>query len=121
MHKIKRLTQQAYLPANSDRREATLSRKRKEYEDYVEQTFGNGIDSLDQGLIHQIHIDIQRTNAHIPLYQSGVTQQVCFLKSFNGETIPGGLKDLYVFTILLFFTAIRDYFDRKHFTLTMPI
>ncbi|KAI8841234.1 rab-GTPase-TBC domain-containing protein [Chytridium lagenaria] len=64
-----------YLPANSDRREATLQRKRKEYEDYVQQSFGEDCAALDQSLQHQIHIDIQRTNATIPLYQNARIQQ----------------------------------------------
>ncbi|KAI9006032.1 rab-GTPase-TBC domain-containing protein [Gaertneriomyces semiglobifer] len=58
-----------YLPASADRREATLTRKRKEYEEYVQQSFGKGKTGLDQQLFHQIHIDVQRTHANIPLYQ----------------------------------------------------
>lgn len=61
-----------YLPCNSDRRDSTLERKRKEYEEYREQSF-KGIDAQLQ---HQIHIDIQRTNAHIPLYQVPLVQEV---------------------------------------------
>nr|KAJ3422349.1 GTPase-activating protein [Polyrhizophydium stewartii] len=64
-----------YLPTNSDRREATLLRKRKEYEEYAQQAFSRGAEGLDQALHHQIHIDIQRTNAHMPLYQNPVTQE----------------------------------------------
>ncbi|KAI8899316.1 rab-GTPase-TBC domain-containing protein [Globomyces pollinis-pini] len=64
-----------YLPANSDRREATLLRKRKEYEEFVTQAYSQGTVGLDQGLTHQIHIDIQRTNAHIPLYTNSTTQE----------------------------------------------
>ncbi|KAJ3197847.1 GTPase-activating protein [Dinochytrium kinnereticum] len=64
-----------YLPANSDRREATLQRKRKEYQDYIQQSFGEDSAPLDQALHHQIHIDIQRTNATIPLYQNELIQQ----------------------------------------------
>ncbi|RKP02419.1 hypothetical protein CXG81DRAFT_10810 [Caulochytrium protostelioides] len=64
-----------YLPANSARRDATLARKRSEYEDYVQQTFGKGVETLDQGLYHQIHIDVQRTNPSIPLYQHPRIQQ----------------------------------------------
>ncbi|KAJ3049575.1 GTPase-activating protein [Rhizophlyctis rosea] len=64
-----------YLPANSDRRESTLQRKRKEYEEFVAQSFGKGKTSLDQALHHQIHIDVQRTNASIPLYQNPRIQE----------------------------------------------
>ncbi|KND04110.1 uncharacterized protein SPPG_01549 [Spizellomyces punctatus DAOM BR117] len=58
-----------YLPSSADRRDATLSRKRKEYEEYVSQSFGRGKAGIDASLYHQIHIDIQRTHANIPLYQ----------------------------------------------------
>ncbi|KAI8926589.1 rab-GTPase-TBC domain-containing protein [Entophlyctis helioformis] len=64
-----------YLPANSDRREATLQRKRKEYEEYVQQAFSRGTEELDQALYHQIHIDIQRTNAGMQLYQNATTRE----------------------------------------------
>ncbi|XJO71427.1 hypothetical protein BDV3_000946 [Batrachochytrium dendrobatidis] len=64
-----------YLPANSDRRDSTLIRKRKEYEEYVLQAYSRGTEGLDQGLSHQIHIDIQRTNAHMPLYQHPIIQE----------------------------------------------
>ncbi|KAJ3100414.1 GTPase-activating protein [Phlyctochytrium bullatum] len=66
----------AYLPANSDRREATLDRKRKEYQEYVNLSFGEDSPPIDTALHHQIHIDIQRTNAHIRLYQNARIQQV---------------------------------------------
>ena len=43
-----------YLPTNLDRREATLTRKRKEYEEFVQQSFGKGKAGLDQALFHQV-------------------------------------------------------------------
>ncbi|GAB5585570.1 GTPase-activating protein [Umbelopsis nana] len=63
-----------YLPCNSDRRIATLARKRKEYEDGMSAAYARGTAGLDQTLWHQIHIDIPRTNPGIPLYQSEATQ-----------------------------------------------
>ncbi|CAG8471035.1 26_t:CDS:10 [Diversispora eburnea] len=42
-----------YLPCNSDRRVATLARKRKEYEDSVSQAYSRGISGLDQTIWHQ--------------------------------------------------------------------
>ncbi|CAO3680342.1 unnamed protein product [Umbelopsis ramanniana] len=63
-----------YLPCNSDRRVATLARKRKEYEDGMTAAYARGTAGLDQTLWHQIHIDIPRTNPGIPLYQSEATQ-----------------------------------------------
>ncbi|KAJ3156647.1 GTPase-activating protein [Geranomyces michiganensis] len=64
-----------YLPSSADRRDATLQRKRKEYEEYVAQSFGRGKATLDQALYHQIHIDVNRTHANIPLYQTPRIQE----------------------------------------------
>ena len=89
-----------YLPAQSERRVATLERKRKEYLDGVRQAFGEGsivnrqrtnpgsaglmsnppvtagrARGLDEALWHQIVIDVPRTNPHIPLYQFEATQR----------------------------------------------
>ncbi|CAG8479396.1 4026_t:CDS:10 [Scutellospora calospora] len=64
-----------YLPCNSDRRVATLARKRKEYEDSVSQAYARGVAGLDQTIWHQIHIDVPRTNPGIALYQYETTQQ----------------------------------------------
>ncbi|CAO3611925.1 unnamed protein product [Cunninghamella echinulata] len=63
-----------YLPCNSERREETLARKRKEYSDSVKASYSRGNSGLDQSLYHQIHIDILRTNPGVPLYQSTTTQ-----------------------------------------------
>jgi hypothetical protein len=41
-------------------------------------TFGQGEENLDAALLHQIRIDVQRTNAGIPLYQNEITQDVRF-------------------------------------------
>ncbi|ORY39113.1 RabGAP/TBC [Rhizoclosmatium globosum] len=65
-----------YLPTNSTLREKILAQKRGEYDDYVQQQFSDeGKAGLDQALVHQIHIDILRTNSNIPLYQSTVIQE----------------------------------------------
>ena len=89
-----------YLPAQSERRVATLERKRREYLDGVRQAFGGGSAAarsstnsglagmasnppvtsgrgrgLDEALWHQIAIDVPRTNPHLPLYQYEATQR----------------------------------------------
>lgn len=83
-----------YLPTSSERRVATLERKRKEYLDGVRQAFersssgpapassttttsstaptGRG---LDETLWHQISIDVPRTNPHLELYSYEATQR----------------------------------------------
>ncbi|KAI5309528.1 GTPase-activating protein [Ascosphaera atra] len=83
-----------YLPANSERRVATLERKRKEYLEGVRRAFDRGTGTttqsspitstsagnsggrgLDEAIWHQISIDIPRTNPHIPLYGYEATQR----------------------------------------------
>jgi len=73
-----------YLPTNSERRVATLERKRKEYLDGVRQAFDRTSSStaasgrargLDEAIWHQISIDIPRTNPHIELYSYEATQR----------------------------------------------
>lgn len=61
-----------YLPTNAERRLTTLSRKRKDYLDGVEQAFSSG---LDHAMWHQISIDVPRTNPHIELYGYHTTQR----------------------------------------------
>lgn len=76
----------SYLPTNSERRVATLERKRKEYLDGVKQAFERGgttagsssagkARGLDEAIWHQISIDIPRTNPHIELYSYEATQR----------------------------------------------
>lgn len=66
-----------YLPSNSDRRNVALERKRKEYQDGVQQTFARGIEGLDQTIWHQVFIDVPRTNPKMALFQNQTTQRVC--------------------------------------------
>jgi hypothetical protein len=75
----------SYLPTSSERRVATLERKRKEYLDGVRQAFekGGGTPTpsarggrgLDEAIWHQISIDVPRTNPHIELYGYEATQR----------------------------------------------
>ena len=82
-----------YLPTSSERRVATLERKRKEYLDGVKQAFeransaSTGAGSrtsttsharargLDETLWHQISIDVPRTSPHLKLYGYEATQR----------------------------------------------
>ncbi|KAI1875586.1 uncharacterized protein JN550_001872 [Neoarthrinium moseri] len=74
----------SYLPTSSERRVATLERKRKEYLDGVKQAFersgnapaaGGRSRGLDEAIWHQISIDVPRTNPHIELYGYEATQR----------------------------------------------
>lgn len=87
-----------YLPTSSERRVATLERKRKEYLDGVRQAFERGTGNtntsagmaglgsspqitkgkgrgLDEAIWHQISIDVPRTNPHLELYGYEATQR----------------------------------------------
>ena len=89
-----------YLPTSSERRVATLERKRKEYLDGVRQAFERGTTGsdapgaagvtgaaaspgtnrgrgrgLDEAIWHQISIDVPRTNPHLQLYSYEATQR----------------------------------------------
>lgn len=98
-HEVRAMTWQlllSYLPANGERRVATLERKRKEYLDGVRQAFerggaekgaagsssaggkvggGGGGRGLDEAIWHQISIDVPRTNPHLELYGYEATQR----------------------------------------------
>ena len=79
----------SYLPTSSERRLATLERKRREYLDGVRQAFekgatasssntastAKGVRGLDEAIWHQISIDVPRTNPHIELYGYEATQR----------------------------------------------
>ncbi|KAL6174014.1 GTPase-activating protein [Exserohilum turcicum] len=89
-----------YLPTSSERRVATLERKRKEYLEGVRQAFDRGTSGstgavasgiaggaaypaanrgrgrgLDEAIWHQISIDVPRTNPHLELYSYEATQR----------------------------------------------
>ncbi len=82
----------SYLPTSSERRVATLERKRKAYLDGVRQAFERGpstsaagpktttsaqarVRGLDEALWHQISIDVPRTSPHLQLYSYEATQR----------------------------------------------
>nr|XP_020472915.1 TBC1 domain family member 22B-like isoform X5 [Monopterus albus] len=65
-----------YLPANKERRELVLQRKREEYFGFIEQYYHSRTDEHHKDTYRQIHIDIPRTNPLIPLFQQPVVQEV---------------------------------------------
>lgn len=65
----------AYLPANKDRRQSVLTRKRNEYFNFVKQYYDQR-NTIHQETYHQIHIDIPRTNPLIPLFQQEAVQHI---------------------------------------------
>ncbi|XP_041655031.1 TBC1 domain family member 22B isoform X2 [Cheilinus undulatus] len=65
-----------YLPANKERREQVLQRKREEYFGFIEQYYHSRTDEHYKDTYRQIHIDIPRTNPLIPLFQQPAVQEV---------------------------------------------
>uniref|UniRef100_A0A3B4Z6M2 TBC1 domain family member 22B n=1 Tax=Stegastes partitus TaxID=144197 RepID=A0A3B4Z6M2_9TELE len=65
-----------YLPANKERRELVLKRKRDEYFGFIEQYYHSRTDEHYKDTYRQIHIDIPRTNPLIPLFQQPAVQEV---------------------------------------------
>ncbi|XP_028652367.1 TBC1 domain family member 22B [Erpetoichthys calabaricus] len=65
-----------YLPANMERREIVLKRKRDEYFGFIEQYYKSRSEEQHQDTYRQIHIDIPRTNPLIPLFQQPLVQEI---------------------------------------------
>ncbi|ROI46609.1 TBC1 domain family member 22B [Anabarilius grahami] len=65
-----------YLPANRERRDLVLQRKREEYFGFIEQYYHSRTDDNHRDTYRQIHIDIPRTNPLIPLFQQPLVQEV---------------------------------------------
>ncbi|KAJ1783517.1 GTPase-activating protein [Coemansia sp. RSA 2399] len=89
-----------YLPLNASRRELTVQRKRKEYDDWVGQTFSRGEDALDRTLWHQITIDVPRTSPGSPIFRSERIQRslervlYCWAARHPASGYVQGINDL---------------------------
>jgi hypothetical protein len=104
-----------YLPANADRRDATLERKRKEYLDCIPQHFT--IDDThrteyEKALLWQIYKDVPRTNPDVPLFQQKIMQdileRVLYIWAIRHPT-PGyvqGMNDLLTPFLTVFLSEI---------------
>ncbi|RXG68232.1 TBC1 domain family member 22B [Armadillidium vulgare] len=71
-----RCSPRGYLPANAERREETLKRKREEYWSFVRQYFNTRIDDQHHDTYRQIHIDIPRMSPLVPLFQQSIVQEM---------------------------------------------
>ncbi|KAM5180294.1 TBC1 domain family member 22B isoform 1-T1 [Mantella aurantiaca] len=65
-----------YLPANKERQQQILRRKRAEYFGFIEQYYDSRNEEHHQDTYRQIHIDIPRTNPLIPLFQQPLVQEI---------------------------------------------
>ncbi|ERE86455.1 TBC1 domain family member 22A-like protein [Cricetulus griseus] len=66
--------ERGYLPANVDRRPATLQRKQKEYFAFIEHYYNSRNDEAHQDTYRQIHIDIPRMSPEALILQPKVTE-----------------------------------------------
>ncbi|XP_024138740.1 TBC1 domain family member 22A [Oryzias melastigma] len=63
-----------YLPANAERRESVLQRKRQEYFGFIQQYYDSRNDEHHQDTYRQIHIDIPRMQPESLVLQPKVTE-----------------------------------------------
>ncbi|XP_029017012.1 TBC1 domain family member 22A isoform X3 [Betta splendens] len=63
-----------YLPANAERRESVLQRKRQEYFGFIQQYYDSRNDEHHQDTYRQIHIDIPRMNLESLVPQPKLTE-----------------------------------------------
>uniref|UniRef100_A0A8D0ALJ7 TBC1 domain family, member 22a n=1 Tax=Sander lucioperca TaxID=283035 RepID=A0A8D0ALJ7_SANLU len=63
-----------YLPANAERRESVLQRKRQEYFGFIQQYYDSRNDEHHQDTYRQIHIDIPRMSPESLVLQPKVTE-----------------------------------------------
>ncbi|KAM6215740.1 TBC1 domain family member 22A isoform 3-T3 [Rhynchocyon petersi] len=68
-----------YLPANVDRRPATLQRKQKEYFAFVEHYYDSRNDDAHQDTYRQIHIDIPRMSPEALILQPKIFERILFI------------------------------------------
>ncbi|KAF9345954.1 GTPase-activating protein, partial [Mortierella sp. AD094] len=115
-----------YLPCNSDRRNVALERKRKEYQDGVQQTFARGIEGLDQTIWHQVFIDVPRTNPKMALFQNQTTQRClerilyCWAIRHPASSYVQGINDLVTPFFLVFLTAyIEEDQDPESYNISL--
>uniref|UniRef100_A0A673CHI4 TBC1 domain family, member 22a n=1 Tax=Sphaeramia orbicularis TaxID=375764 RepID=A0A673CHI4_9TELE len=66
--------QSGYLPANAERRESVLQRKRQEYFGFIQQYYDSRNDEHHQDTYRQIHIDIPRMSPESLVLQPKVTE-----------------------------------------------
>ncbi|KAM7366995.1 hypothetical protein PAMP_014925 [Pampus punctatissimus] len=66
--------ERGYLPANAERRESVLQRKRQEYFGFIQQYYDSRNDEHHQDTYRQIHIDIPRMSPESLVLQPKVTE-----------------------------------------------
>uniref|UniRef100_A0A8C8DLQ7 TBC1 domain family, member 22a n=1 Tax=Oryzias sinensis TaxID=183150 RepID=A0A8C8DLQ7_9TELE len=103
-----------YLPANAERRESVLQRKRQEYFGFIEQYYDSRNDEHHQDTYRQIHIDIPRMHPESLVLQPKVTEifeRILFIWAIRhpASGYVQGINDLVTpFFVVFLFEYIEE-------------
>ncbi|XP_031208051.1 TBC1 domain family member 22A isoform X2 [Mastomys coucha] len=105
-----------YLPANADRRPATLQRKQKEYFAFIEHYYNSRNDEVHQDTYRQIHIDIPRMSPEALILQPKVTEifeRILFIWAIRhpASGYVQGINDLVTPFFVVFICEYTDQED----------
>ncbi|XP_029325296.1 TBC1 domain family member 22A isoform X3 [Mus caroli] len=105
-----------YLPANVDRRPATLQRKQKEYFAFIEHYYSSRNDEVHQDTYRQIHIDIPRMSPEALILQPKVTEifeRILFIWAIRhpASGYVQGINDLVTPFFVVFICEYTDQED----------
>mmetsp|Transcript_39993 Transcript_39993/g.89703 ORF Transcript_39993/g.89703 Transcript_39993/m.89703 type:complete len:448 (+) Transcript_39993:122-1465(+) len=110
-----------YLPSDTRRRDQTLSRKRREYQDAVAQFYGNqgagdengrASESGEQRMLRQILVDVPRTIPGVPLFHQAKVQRclerLLFVWSLRhpASGYVQGMNDLVTPLFIVFLSSV---------------
>ncbi|XP_066866551.1 TBC1 domain family member 22A isoform X7 [Kogia breviceps] len=104
-----------YLPANVDRRPATLQRKQKEYFAFIDHYYDSRTDEVHQDTYRQIHIDVPRMSPEALILQPKVTEifeRILFIWAIRhpASGYVQGINDLVTPFFVVF---ICEYIDEE--------
>uniref|UniRef100_A0A8C7GZC8 TBC1 domain family, member 22a n=1 Tax=Oncorhynchus kisutch TaxID=8019 RepID=A0A8C7GZC8_ONCKI len=103
-----------YLPANTERRESTLQRKRQEYFGFIEQYYDSRNEEHHQDTYRQIRIDIPRMSPECLMLQPMVTEifeRILFIWAIRhpASGYVQGINDLVTpFFVVYVFEYIKE-------------
>ncbi|EGD75589.1 TBC1 domain family member 22A [Salpingoeca rosetta] len=103
-----------YLPANLERRQATLERKREEYKALVHRYYDTRHDAENKKTFHQIQIDVPRTSPDVATFQQPVVQEmlerILYIWAIRhpGSGYVQGMNDLVTPFIAVFIDDVLD-------------
>ncbi|XP_058529241.1 TBC1 domain family member 22A isoform X2 [Ochotona princeps] len=105
-----------YLPANADRRPATLQRKQQEYFAFIEHYYDSRNDEAHQDTYRQIHIDIPRMSPEALILQPKVTEifeRILFIWAIRhpASGYVQGINDLVTPFFVVFICGYLDTED----------